>query len=147
MPTLSELQNLWKEDSNIDETNLGNEATKIPKLHAKYLNFLTSTKLQLRKAESDYYRMRKKKYKYYRGEMTATELTEEGWIQWQGTKPLKNEMDEFLTTDTDLIDYQDKIEYFKTVAFQLEQILRSLNSRTWDIKNHIEWLKFTNGSF
>lgn len=147
MPTLSELQNLWNEDSKIDETNLGNEATKIPKLHAKYLNFLTSIKLQLRKAESDYYKLRNKKYKYYRGEMSASELKEEGWSQWQGTKPLKTEMDEFLTTDSDLINLQDKIEYFKTVVFQLEQILRSLNSRTWDIKNHIEWLKFTNGSF
>jgi len=41
---------------------------------------------------------------------------------------------------------QDKIEYFKTVLYQLEQIIRSLNSRTWDIKNAIEWLKWSNGS-
>jgi hypothetical protein len=77
--------------------------------------------------------------------MTRKELEDEGWSQWQGIKPLKNEMDEFLETDSDLVSFQDKIEYFKTVLYQLEQIIRSLNSRTWDIKNSIEWQKFTNG--
>jgi hypothetical protein len=77
--------------------------------------------------------------------MTQLELSDEGWTQWQGNKPLKNEMDEFLQVDADLILLQDKVEYFKTVMYQLEQIIRSLNSRTWDIKNSIEWSKFTNG--
>jgi chromosome segregation ATPase len=146
MAKLSELQSLWETDSKIDETNLGAEATKIPKLHAKYLNFLTSTKLNLRKAESDYNQLRRKKFRYYRGEMTREELQEESWTQWQGTKPLKNEMDEFLTLDEELNKLLDKVEYFKTVIYQLEQIIKSLNSRTWDIRNHIEWLKWSNGS-
>ena len=30
-------------------------------------------------------------------------------------------------------------------VYKTEQIIRSLNSRTWDIKNAIEWNKFTNG--
>jgi hypothetical protein len=77
--------------------------------------------------------------------MSRTELEDEGWTQWQGTKPLKNEIDEFLQGDADLVSLQDKVEYFKTVLYQLEAIIRSLNSRTWDIKNTIEWTKFTNG--
>jgi hypothetical protein len=109
------------------------------------LNYLSSTRLNLRKAESEYLNCRRKKYRYYRGEMTQAELTDEGWDQWQGNKPLKNEMDEFLTVDRNLVELQDKVEYFKTVLYQLEQIIRSLNSRTWDIKNAIEWNKFTNG--
>lgn len=142
---LSNLQEMWAEDSKISETNLGHESAKTPTLHAKYLNFLTSVRLNLRKAESDYLNCRRKKYKYYRGEMSREELENEGWSQWQGAKPLKNEMDEFLETDQDLISFQDKVEYYKTVLYQLEQIIRSLNSRTWDIKNSIEWQKFTNG--
>lgn len=142
---LTELQDMWSDDCKINEMNLGQESVKTPNLHAKYLNLLSSTKLNLRKAESDYLNCRRKKYKYYRGEMTQAELEEEGWEQWQGNKPLKNEMDEFLQVDTDLIKYMDKVEYFKTVLYQLEQIIRSLNSRTWDIKNAIEWSKFTNG--
>jgi len=85
------------------------------------------------------------KYKYFRGEMTKQELEDEGWSQYQGNKPLKNEMDELLECDNKLIELQDKIEYFKTTIYTLEQIIRSLNSRTWDIKSSIEWAKFTNG--
>lgn len=144
---LSSLQEMWAEDCKIDETNLGKESARVPLLHAKYINFLSSTRLNLRKAESDYFNCRRKKYRYYRGEMSRDELESEGWTQWQGTKPLKNEIDEFLQGDADLITLQDKVEYFKTVLYQLEQIIRSINSRTWDIKSSIEWVRFTNGSF
>ena len=142
---LSDLQEMWAEDCKIDETNLGKESARTPILHAKYINYLSSTRLNLRKAESDYLNCRRKKYRYYRGEMSRAELEDEGWSQWQGTKPLKNEIDEFLQGDADLVSLQDKIEYFKTVLYQLEAIIRSLNSRTWDIKNTIEWIRFSNG--
>lgn len=143
---LSDIQEQWERDSRIDETNLGRESIRVPTLHAKYLTYLSKVKLQLRKAESDYYNTRRKKYRYYRGEMSREELEQEGWEQFQGNKPLKNEMDEFLQCDESLILFQDKIEYFKTVSYTLEQIIRSINSRTWDIKSAIEWAKFTNGS-
>jgi hypothetical protein len=142
---LSDLQLQWEEDSRIDELNLGKESTRVPTLHAKYLNFLGKSKLALRKAESDYFNTRRLKYKYYRGEMTREELEETGWVQFQGNKPLKNEMDEFIATDTELITLQDRLEYHKTVLTMLENILKSIHSRTWDIKNGIEWTKFTNG--
>lgn len=143
---LSELQEAWVEDSKINEMELGREATRVPTLHAKYLTYLSNAKLKLRKAESDYFNVRRLKYRYYRGELTEEELEEHNWVQWQGNKPLKNEMDEFLQCDEDLNNFIDKIEYLKTVIYTLEQIIRSLNSRTWDIKSAIEWNKFTNGA-
>ena len=39
----------------------------------------------------------------------------------------------------------DKIEYIKACLYQCEFVMKSLNSRTWDIKNAIEFMKFTNG--
>lgn len=142
---LSEIQESWNEDSKIDETNLGREAIRTPTLHSKYLTFISKAKLLHRKAQADYFNVRRMKYRYYRGELTRQELQDMGWEQYQGNKPLKNEMDEFLQCDKDLIDLQDKIEYHQTVIYTLEQILRSINSRTWDIKSGIEWNKFSNG--
>lgn len=144
---LSEIQQDWIADSKINELELGREAIKVPTLHSKYLTVLSNTKLQLRKAESDYYKMRQLKFRYYRGELTQKELEDNDWSQWQGNRPLKNEMDEFMQCDEDLNNLLDKAEYFKTVIFTLEQILRSINSRTWDIKSAIEWNKFTNGAY
>lgn len=142
---LSDIQAAWDEDCKINELNLGRESIRTATLHSKYLTYLSKTKLSLRKAQSDYLKTRRMKYRYYRGELTRQELDDLGWEQFQGNKPLKNEMDEFLQCDTDLIELQDKVEYFNTVIYTLEQIIRSINSRTWDIKSAIEWQKFSNG--
>jgi len=144
---LGEIQTEWKNDSKINQLELGDEAVRTPTLHAKYLTVLSNVKLQLRKAESDYNNMRRLKYRYYRGELTQSELEKLNLEQYMGNKPLKNEMEEFMSCDVDLNMLTDKIEYYKTVVFTLEQILRSINSRTWDIKSAIEWNKFTNGAF
>ena len=50
-----------------------------------------------------------------------------------------------LDADDDVIEQTNKVEYIRTVADFLERVMRYLNSRTWDIKNSIEWTKFTNG--
>lgn len=142
---LSDVQEQWEKDALIDEMNLGKESIRTPVLHSKYITYISKVRLLLRKAESDYWNSRRLKYRYYRGELTQHELDERGWHQFQGNKPLKNEMDEFLQCDRDLIELQDKIEYYKTIIYTLEQIVRSINSRTWDIKSAIEWQKFTNG--
>jgi len=72
---------------------------------------LTSVRLQYRKAEADYLRLRKLKFRYYRGELSKEELTELGWDQYLNNRPLKNEMDEVMTTDDDIIQITDKVEY------------------------------------
>jgi len=142
---LSDIQEEWAIDAKIDETNLGNEASRTPILHAKYITYLGDMKLRLRKSDSEYYNLRREKYRYYRGEMSYEELADRGWNQYQGTKPLKNEMEEIIASDKDLLQAGDRIEYYRTVVYTLEQIIRSINSRTWDIKSGIEWTKFTNG--
>ena len=142
---LQEIQAMWEQDCKVDQTNLGRAAARVPELHAKYLNMLTSVRLQYRKAEADYLRLRKLKNRYYRGELTKEELVELGWDQYLSNKPLKNEMEDVLNMDDDIIQSMDKLEYIKTVLYQLEQILKSINSRTWDVKSAIEWYKFTNG--
>lgn len=142
---LNEIQALWAEDCKVDQTNLGRAAARVPELHAKYLNMLSSVRLQYRKAEADHLRLRKLKYRYYRGELSKQELDELGWEQFLSNRPLKNEMEDVMNMDDDIIHAMDKMEYIKTVLYQLEQILKSINSRTWDVKSAIEWYKFTNG--
>ena len=43
MITLQEIQEQWEDDCKLDELNLGQESTKIPELHSKYLNIILST--------------------------------------------------------------------------------------------------------
>jgi len=145
MINLEELQNMWKEDCKVDELNLGQESTRIPELHSKYLNYLTTFRLQCRKAQSSLFNMRRLKWKYYRGELDQKELNDLGWEQYLGNAPLNNQMNDFLDTDEDVIKLTDKLEYLNTCMSLCEGAMKSINSRSFDIKNAIEWTKFTNG--
>ena len=145
MIKLNEIQEMWQEDCKIDELNLGQESTKIPELHSKYLGMLSTFKLQLRKNKSNLLTLRRLKWRYYRGELTQQELNEFGWDQYLGNAPLNNQMNDFLDTDPHVITLTDKVEYIDTCITLLEGVMRSLNSRSFDIKNAIEWTKFTNG--
>lgn len=143
--TLEEIQEMWAVDSEIDDNHLGEQSTSTAKLHSKYLKQLIDAKLKLAKYNTDYNTLRAGKFRYYRGEMSRQELIDNGWEQWQGTKPLKNEMDEFLTGDSDLNKLKLRIEYLNTMVYALESIMGSIKGRQWDIKNGIAWKQFLAG--
>ena len=56
-------------------------------------------------------------------------------------------MNEYLDTDEDVIKLTDKLEYLNTCMNLCEGVMKSISSRSFDIKNAIEWTKFTNGSY
>jgi len=143
--TIDEIYEMWAIDSNIDENFLGETTIATPKLHAKYVKLLVNTKLKHTKYQSDYNIVRKNKFRYYRGELSRQELQDFGWEQWQGVKPLKNEMDEFLKGDSDLNTMQVKIDYLESMIYLLESILGQIKARDWQIKTAVEWKKFLAG--
>jgi hypothetical protein len=142
---IEQIQDMWEADAEIDDNYLGEHATKTPKLHAKYVKLLVGVKLKHTKLSSDYNMLRKAKFRYYRGELSREELTDLGWAQWQGVKPLKNEMDEFLQGDTELNTLRVKIDYLETMIYLLESILTQIKARDWQLKSAIEWKKFLAG--
>jgi hypothetical protein len=143
--TLDDIQNEWEKDAVIDDNYLGENATHTPKLHSKYLKLLIGVKLKYTKLQADYNQLRKNKFRYYRGELGREELQQLGWAQWQGVKPLKNEMDEFLNGDSELCTLKVRAEYLETMIYLLESILGQLKARDWQIKSAIEWKRFLAG--
>ena len=143
--TIDEIYEMWAVDSEIDENYLGETTIATPKLHAKYVKLLVNAKLKHTKFQSDYNITRKNKFRLYRGELSRQELQDLGWEQWQGVKPLKNEMDEFLKGDSDLNTMQVKIDYLESMIYLLESILGQIKARDWQVKSAIEWKKFLAG--
>lgn len=142
---IEQIQEMWDADAEIDDNYLGEHATKTPKLHAKYVKILVGVKLKHTKLQSDYNMLRKAKFRYYRGELSREELQDLGWSQWQGVKPLKNEMDEFLSGDTELNTLRVKIDYLETMIYLLESILGQIKARDWQLKSAISWKQFLAG--
>lgn len=142
---LEQLMEMWSKDCAIDDNHLGEASTDTPNLHSKYINHLVSFKLKLAKTKGEYNLLRKNKFRYYRGELSRQELEDLGWQQWQGTKPLKNEMEEFLQGDTELVQMEQKVEYLNTIVFFLESVMNAIKQRDWQIRNSIQWKEFLVG--
>ena len=142
---IEQLQDMWEADCVVDDNYLGEQATASPKLHSKYLRLLVNAKLKHTKLKSDYNILRKNKFRYYRGELSREELTALGWPQWQGVKPLKNEMEEFLGGDEDLLSLNIKVEYLEVMIYTIDSIMTAIKNREWSIKSGIEWKKFVAG--
>lgn len=142
---IEEIQDAWEADSAIDDKYLGEASTNTPKLHAKYIKLLIGTKLKHTKYKTDYNVLRKNKFRYYRGELSRQELQDLGWEQWQGVKPLKNEMDEFLTGDDDLNKMSIRIEYLEAMIYLLESILGQIKARDYQLSTAVKWKTFLAG--
>lgn len=143
---IDELNLLWETDCVIDEDHLDRESVTTAKLHSKYLRMLMQHKMKIAALQAEYNNLRQRKFRYYRGEMSRDELKEAGWDQWQGIKPMKNEMDEFLKGDSDLNKIDLKIQYIKIMVEALESILNQVKARDWSIRNAIEFKKFLAGN-
>lgn len=144
--TLDEVLEMWDNDCNIDDDHLDKESVNTAKLHSKYLRILMQHKVKAAALNVEYNNLRQKKFRWYRGEMSREELKDLSWNQWQGVKPLKNEMEEFLTGDQDLNKVNAKLEYISCMVNAVESILNQIKARDWQIRNSVEFKKFISGS-
>lgn len=144
--TIDDLYEMWETDCSIDENHLDRESIASSKLHSKYLRLLIQYKMKIAALQVEYNNLRQKKFRYYRGEMPRDELKELGWDQWQGIKPLKNEMEEFLGGDSDLNHVDLKVQYIKILIEALESIMNQIKARDWQIKNAISFKQFIAGN-
>lgn len=142
---LEDILELWKQDSNIDNTELGEEAAKIPKLHHKYYQIYIQEKIALRSYEADMKKLKLDKYEFFtQGHTEETrskmwELPARGLI-------LKADIPMYMDADKDLIKLSLKIGVQQEKTDFLESIIKSLTNRGFQIKSAIDWYKFTMGS-
>lgn len=140
--TLDELQLEVEKDMKIDDFQLDIESLKTPNLHAKYLQYYNRFSCIHKKAKSDYKVMVREKWEYYMGKSDPEVYRDKPFDH----KILKQDVPMYLDADPDLVELQQKAEYYEQHVVFLEQILRSLNNRTFQIKNAIEWKKFVEGA-
>lgn len=133
--TYEELQAIAENDMKLEKDNLDIESLKIPELQHKYLKFFSSYNLLAKKADSNYKILYRKKWEFYSGkDETPFPL-----------KILKQDISIYLDSDEELIEAKNKLEYYKDILSFLEGVLKSLNNRGFQIKNAIDWKKFTEG--
>ena len=131
----------WEEDSKIDEDNLHTESTRIPSLHAKYYKILNNVLLLKKLEENKFKQLKKEKWQYYTGKADPEVYIEKPFDH----KVLRQDVDKYMDADDDLIKVLNKIDYFQVMLSYLDSILKTINNRTYQIKNSIEWQQFIRG--
>ena len=140
--TLEELQQAVNKDFKLDDTELDAESINIPLLHNKYLIHFNKFSLLLKKAEYDHKSMIRDKWEYYTGKADPSVYKEKPF----DIKVLKADVHIYMDSDPELQKADQKVAYLNQIVKYLEQVLRSVNNRTFLIKNAIEWKKFTSGA-
>ena len=140
--TLDELQAQAEKDLSIDDTELDLESLKTPQLHSQYLKTYSTYALMMKKAEGDYSKLHIKKWLFFTGKADPQEYKDKNF----DLKVLRQDVDKFIDADEDIIKSRQKIEYLKQICGYCESTLKQINNRTFQIKNAIEWKKFTMGS-
>ena len=139
---LEQIQEMWEKDSKIDPDNLHDESLKIPQLHSKYYTLYNTITLLREKAREQYSKVRLERYNYYTGKATAEVYAEEPFPYKVREK---DAIQRHLEADDKMNKVDMKIKYYDIMLKFLEEIIRNISGRTYQIKNAIEWNKFQAG--
>ena len=139
---LEKIQAMWEKDSHIDPDNLHDESLKIPQLHSKYYTLYNTITLLREKAREQYSKVRLERYNYYTGKAPAEAYVEEPFPYKVREK---DAIQRHLEADDKMNKVDMKIKYYDIMLKFLEEVIRAVSNRTYQIKNAIEWNKFQAG--
>ena len=139
---LEKIQEMWQKDSVIDPDNLHDESLKIPQLHSKYYTVYNTISLLRERAREQYNKIRLERYNYYTGKESA-EVYAENPFPYKIRE--KDAIQRYMEADEKLSKVDMKIRYYDVMLKFLEEIIKTISNRTFQIKNSIEWHKFQAG--
>ena len=141
-----DISEIWAADAVIDETQLAQEAKKIPILHSKYYNMYYKEALKVKKLRYDYKVLEFDKREWISGDMAEEDLRERNWKPFQ-KKVMRQDMDKYIQADDDIIKLSLRIDYHSCRANFLEDIVKTIHSRNFIINNIISVMKFQAGDY
>ena len=130
-----------EKDLKINDERLDTESYKNQELYAKYLEQKTNFEFLLYRAKGEYKTLFREKWEYYGGKADAKVYVTKPF----DLKVLKTDLSIYIESDEDIIKIEHKISYLESVVKYIEGVLRSIQSRGWDIKNAISWKQFEAG--
>jgi uncharacterized protein YozE (UPF0346 family) len=139
---LDTIQKMWEQDSKIDIDNLHTESLNIPILHSKYFELYNNILLLRKKAEQQKKNIRHERYEYYSGKADP-EIYEENPFPKKIRD--KDTLQKYLDADDRLSQSSLKVEYYDVMLKYIEDILKMIHNRGYQIKNAIEYMRFQSG--
>ena len=146
-----QIREQWNKDTQIDfqfknkvyTEDLAKLALEIPFQHNKYLNHYTDLSQIKTSLEFEVRKLVKDKREYYGGEAEARIYAEK---PFGNSIKTSEKMKVYLESDEDIINIEAKIKFIYQMLYYLDQVMRQVSNRGFQIKSAIEWEKFINGS-
>ena len=123
---LETIQSMWSKDAQIDQDNLHDEAAKIPSLHAKYFDLYNNIKLLRERSVT-------KDNEVYEKEPFPYKVRE------------KDAIKRYMDADDKVQQTTLKIKYYDVMLTYLEDIIKQVGNRSYQLKNIIDWHNFRAG--
>jgi hypothetical protein len=142
MIDLEKIQGMWEKDSIIDPDNLHTESLNTPVLHAKYHDMFNNILLLKKKAEQQKRNIRHQKYEYYTGKADPDVYVENPFPKKIRDK---DTLQKYMDADESLSQSSLKVEYYDVMLSYLQDILKMIHNRNYQIKNAIDFQKFASG--
>lgn len=138
--------NEWSSDCVIGSDDLAKESVKISALHGKYSTFLVKERSLYSKYNEKRKMLLKQLYRYYSGKGNNTTFLTE--IQMKPFKDSleKQEVKMYVEADPKMVAVNIKLAETENAIKYLEDILKHIHSRGYNIKAAIDYLRFIHGT-
>ena len=145
-----QIKSEWAEDSHVEfefknknySADLGKISMEIPFQHNKYLNHYTDVSQIKTSLEFEVRKLVKEKREYYGGEADARVYAEK---PFGNSIKTSEKMKVYLESDDEIINLEAKIKYLDQMLYWLDQVMKQISNRGFQVKSAIEWEKFING--
>lgn len=130
---IKELQDEAKKDLEpVDINSIVSVSLNTPTLQGKYIRYMMNENMNLEKASNEYDELYRKKWIEYKED-------------FQHDLNTKEKMSGIINGDKEIIEIKKKISRSKIIINFLEETIKTLQQRSFHVKNAIEWQKFTHG--
>ena len=133
---------MWSKDAQIDQDNLHDEAAKIPSLHAKYFDLYNNIKLLRERSITVDNKIRLERWNYYSGK-SDPEVYQAEPFPYKVRE--KDALKRYIDADEKVQQSTLKIKYYDVMLTYLEDIIKQVGNRSYQLKNIIDWHNFRSG--
>ena len=139
---LETIQSMWSKDAQIDQDNLHDEAAKIPSLHAKNFDLYNNIKLLRERSITVDNKIRLERWNYYSGK-SDPEVYQAEPFPYKVRE--KDALKRYMDADEKVQQSTLKIKYYDVMLTYLEDIIKQVGNRSYQLKNIIDWHNFRSG--
>lgn len=148
---IEDIQQEWGKDSIIDPTNIVETQSNQNRLKAKYMDWRLKERMVQKILELENQKLRKQRAQYYLGRIPLDVLKVFGWEPYlppHGERPpIKADIADLIEADQVVIDHTLKLAAAQEKVDYIEDVLRSLSSLNYMIKNIMDSKRFDAGEY